>query len=407
MIESPSPMTRRELRASLSLSGIFALRMLALFLILPVFAEHARGLPGGADAFLIGLVLGIYGLTQGVLQLPAGMASDRFGRKPVIVVGLVIFAIGSFVAASADDIWITLIGRSLQGAGAISAAVTALVADSTRESQRTKAMAMIGGSIALMFAVSLVAAPVLYGWIGMGGMFAATGVLAIVAIWVTLRVVPDVPIPLEHAPSARSLRSVVLDPDLMRLNFGIFCLHAVQMAMFIVIPRWLVERDGLPLVEHWKVYLPVVLVSLALMMPAVRRSDRVGGTRVLFLGAIALVLAVQAAFALQPSGLVASAVLLALFFTGFNILEASLPSLVSKLAPASAKGAAMGVYNTTQSLGLFAGGALGGWAMARFGALAVLALNAAAMLAWLVVAAGQRRWRGGETVASVNPTQKA
>jgi len=266
---------------------------------------------------------------------------------------------------------------------------------------------MIGGSIALMFAVSLVAAPMLYGWIGMGGMFAATGVLAIVAIWVTLRVVPDVPIPLEHAPSARSLRSVVLDPDLMRLNFGIFCLHAVQMAMFIVIPRWLVERDGLPLVEHWKVYLPVVLVSLALMMPAVRRSDRVGGTRVLFLGAIALVLAVQAAFALQPSGLVASAVLLALFFTGFNILEASLPSLVSKLAPASAKGAAMGVYNTTQSLGLFAGGALGGWAMARFGALAVLALNAAAMLAWLVVAAGQRRWRGGEAVASVNPTQKA
>ncbi len=403
MSEASPSMTPRELRASLSLASIFALRMLGLFLILPVFAEHARLLPGGADAMMIGLVLGIYGLTQGVLQLPAGIASDRFGRKPVIVVGLVIFAIGSFVAASATDIWITVIGRALQGAGAISAAVTALVADSTRESQRTKAMAMIGGSIALMFAVSLVGAPVLYGWIGMGGLFAVTGVLAVMAIWVTLRVVPDVPLPVDHAPDARSLRRVVLDADLLRLNFGIFCLHAVQMAMFIVIPRWLVERGGLALPEHWKVYLPVVLVSLALMMPAIRRSERAGTTRGLFLFAIALVLAAQAGFSTEPSGLVVSAVLLTVFFTGFNILEASLPSLVSKLAPVSAKGAAMGVYNTTQSLGLFAGGALGGWAMGRFGGLAVLAINAAALGVWLVVAAGQRRWRGSEPVAAVEP----
>ncbi len=404
----PAPnqsMTRLEMRSSISLASIFALRMLGLFLILPVFAEHARSLPGGTNALLIGLVLGIYGLTQGVLQIPAGMASDRFGRKPVIVAGLVIFALGSFVAASASDIWITLIGRALQGAGAISAAVTALVADSTRESQRTKSMAMIGGSIALMFALSLVAAPVLYGLIGMGGLFAATGILALVAIWVTLRIVPDAPVPLEHSPGARALRAVLRNADLLRLNAGIFCLHMVQMAMFIAVPRALVERSGLPLAEHWKVYLPVVILSLALMGGALRR-ERSGGMRVLFLGAIVLVLAVQLAFATHPGGLVVTALLLTLFFTGFNILEASLPSLISKLAPGNAKGAAMGVYNTTQSLGLFAGGALGGWAMARYGESAVWAVNSLALVGWLVVALGQRRWQGAEPDSPAAPDRQ-
>jgi MFS family permease len=396
-------MTRLELRSSISLSSIFALRMLGLFLILPVFAEHARHLPGGTNAMMIGLVLGIYGLTQGVLQIPAGMASDRFGRKPVIVVGLVIFALGSFVAASASDIWVTVIGRALQGAGAISAAVTALVADSTRESQRTKSMAMIGGSIALMFALSLVAAPVLYGLIGMGGLFTATGILAVLAIWVTLRIVPDAPTPLAHSPGAQALRAVMRNSDLLRLNAGIFCLHMVQMAMFIAVPRALVERSGLPLPEHWKVYLPVVVVSLALMGGALRR-ERSGGPRVLFLAAIALVLAVQLAFATHPSGLVLTAVLLTMFFTGFNILEASLPSLISKLAPGNAKGAAMGVYNTTQSLGLFAGGALGGWAMSRYGESAVWAVNSLALICWLVLAAGQRRWQGIEQDSPVAPS---
>ncbi|MBW6494470.1 MAG: MFS transporter [Burkholderiaceae bacterium] len=395
-------MTRLELRSSISLSSIFALRMLGLFLILPVFAEHARHLPGGTSALMIGLVLGIYGLTQGILQIPAGMASDRFGRKPVIVVGLVIFALGSFVAASASDIWVTLIGRALQGAGAISAAVTALVADSTRESQRTKSMAMIGGSIALMFALSLVAAPVLYGLIGMGGLFAATGILALVAIWVTLRIVPDAPQPLAHSPGAGALRSVMRNSDILRLNAGIFSLHMVQMAMFIAVPRALVERSGLPLPEHWKVYLPVVVVSLALMGGALRR-ERSGGPRALFLAAIALVLAVQLAFATYPGGLVLTAVLLTMFFTGFNILEASLPSLISKLAPGNAKGAAMGVYNTTQSLGLFAGGALGGWAMSRCGESAVWAVNSLALICWLVLAAGQRRWRGIEQDSPAAP----
>ena len=388
-------MTKLEMRSSVSLASIFALRMLGLFLILPVFAEHARHLPGGTNSVLIGLVLGIYGLTQGVLQIPAGMASDRFGRKPVIVVGLVVFALGSFVAAGASDIWVTVLGRALQGAGAISAAVTALVADTTRESQRTKAMAMIGGSIALMFALSLVAAPVLYGLIGMGGLCAATGVLAVAAIWLTLRIVPDAPRPVEHSPGAKVLGTVLRNFDLLRLNAGIFCLHMVQMAMFIAVPRALVQRADLPLPEHWKVYLPVVVISLGLMGGALRR-ERGGGTRRLFLGAIALLLAVQLAFATHPGGLVAMAILLTMFFTGFNILEASLPSLVSKLAPANAKGAAMGVYNTTQSLGLFAGGALGGWAMARFGESAVWVVNSLALVCWLALAAGQRRWQGGE-----------
>ncbi|MFP5461039.1 MAG: MFS transporter, partial [Gammaproteobacteria bacterium] len=260
-------MTARELRASTSLASIFALRMLGLFLILPVFAVHARGLPGGESAALVGLALGVYGLTQAILHLPFGLASDRFGRKPVIVAGLVLFAAGSFVAAGADTVAGVIVGRAIQGAGAISAAVTAFIADSTRDSQRTKAMAMVGGSIGLTFALSLVLAPALYGAIGMDGIFNATGVLALLAILVVLFLVPPAPPAEQEAPAggATTLRQVAMDADLLRLNLGIMVLHCVQMAMFVVVPGWLVERAGLPLAQHWQLYLGVVLASFALM----------------------------------------------------------------------------------------------------------------------------------------------
>ena len=384
-------MTAHELRASASLASIFALRMLGLFLILPVFAVHARGLPGGADAAMVGLAMGIYGLTQALLQLPFGAASDRFGRKPVIVAGLVLFAAGSFLAAGADTVLGVIAGRALQGAGAISAAVTAFVADSTRDSQRTKAMAMVGGSIGLTFAVSLVAAPALYAVIGMGGIFALTGVLALGAILVTMFVVPPAP-PSELPERPARLREVAMEPDLMRLNVGIFVLHAVQMAMFVVVPRWLVERAGLPLGEHWKLYLLVVVLSFVVMVPPMLWGERQGRLRAVFLAAVALLLSVQLIFFAQPSGLIPLAVLMFGFFAGFNILEATLPSMVSRLAPADAKGAAMGIYNTTQSIGLFVGGALGGWVMQRWGGVAVFAMCAALLVVWLGVAAGQRRW---------------
>jgi MFS family permease len=393
-------MTARELRSSVTLASLFALRMFGLFLILPVFAVHARGLPGGQSAALVGLAMGVYGLTQAMLHLPFGIASDRLGRKPVIVAGLVLFALGSFIAAGASSVWGVVIGRAVQGAGAISAAITAFVADSTRESQRTKAMAMVGGSIGVTFAVSLVAAPALYAWIGMSGLFELTGVLALLAILVTLFVVPSAPT--EHeavspvAASSSQARSRLIDvatePDLLRLNLGIFVLHCVQMSMFVVVPRWLVERVGLPLAEHWKLYLGVVVASFAIMLWPLMWGERRGHMRVVFLSAVALLAVVAVSFTAQPVGLVPMAGLLLAFFTGFNILEASLPSLVSRIAPPDAKGAALGIYNTMQALGLFTGGALGGWVQSRWGGAAVFAMCAGLLVVWLAAAAGLRRW---------------
>ncbi len=385
-------MTPLELRASVSLASIFALRMLGLFLILPVFAVHARGIPGGDDATLVGLALGIYGLTQAVLQLPFGMASDRWGRKPVIVSGLLLFAFGSFAAAAATGIVGTIVGRALQGAGAISAAVNAFVADSTRDSQRTKAMAMVGASIGVTFALSLVGAPLLYKAIGMGGIFSLTGLLALAAIVVVVFVVPPAPRAVVADASRTPLRDVVREPDLLRLNFGIFSLHAVQMAMFVVLPTWLADRAGIAVSDHWKIYLPVVVLSFLLMLPPLFWSERRGKLRAVFLGSIAMVLLVQLALVAQPSGLLPFAILLLVFFAGFNVLEASLPSLISRLAPVDAKGAALGVYNTTQSLGLFFGGVLGGWVQQVWGRPAVFVACAVLMALWLVVASGHRRW---------------
>lgn len=385
-------MTAREIRASASLASIFALRMLGLFLILPVFAVHARTLPGGDNITLIGVALGIYGLTQAFLQIPFGVASDRWGRKPVIVAGLVLFAVGSFVAAAATDIWMTIIGRAIQGAGAISAAVTAMIADSTRDEHRTKAMAMVGASIGLTFAVSLVAAPPLYAAIGMGGLFALTGALAVAAIGVVAWVVPPAPMhaaTLADGAARLPWSRVVLDPQLLRLNFGIFALHTVQMAMFVVVPVLLVER-GLPLPHHWWVYLPVVLASFALMLPPIIAAERRGRMRVVFLSSVALLALVQAGLAGFTPSLAWLVAWLLLFFVGFNILEATLPSLISRMAPPASKGLALGVYNTTQAFGLFVGGALGGWLARHGGATAVFGFATFAMLLWLAIAWGMR-----------------
>lgn len=377
-------MTSEERRVGASLASIFALRMLGLFLILPVFALFAKTLPGGDDLAMVGLALGAYGLTQAIFQIPYGIASDLWGRKQVIVVGLLVFACGSFVAAWAPDIHWIIIGRVLQGAGAISAAVTALAADLTREEQRTKVMAMIGSSIGLVFALSLVGAPVLYGWIGMGGLFTLTGVLALLAIVLLLKAVPP-------APSARGheklpLRRVLFDIDLLRLNFGIFILHAVQMAMFVVLPHALVSHGGLAATAHWQVYLPAVLVSFAVMVPAIIAAERKDRMRSVFCGAIALLVVVQFGLLLFGQSLGFLAFWLLLFFVAFNVLEATLPSLVSRTAPPSAKGAALGVYNTTQAMGLFLGGTAGGYIAQHFGDNAVFAVCGGLALAWLVVA---------------------
>ncbi len=382
-------MSPLELRASLALSSIFGLRMLGLFLILPVFAVHARGLPGGESTTLVGLALGIYGLTQGLLQIPFGAASDRFGRKPVIVIGLVIFAIGSVMAALATDVWETIIGRAVQGAGAISAAVTAYIADATRDEQRTKAMAMVGVAIGLTFALSLIGAPPLYAHMGMSGLFVLIGVLSTMAVGVIVWVVPDLPARAATAGRAVPWQDIALDPQLLRLNFGVFVLHAVQMAMFVVVPVLLVDL-GLPLPEHGWVYLPVVLLSFALMMPPLLGAERRGRMRLLFLVSIALLMAAQIGIGWIAHSVFALAIWLLVFFVGFNVLEASLPSLTTRLAPAASKGLALGVYNTTQAIGLFVGGAAGGWLARHTGASGVFAFGAVVLLLWLFVASGMR-----------------
>ena len=384
-------MSPQELRAGASLAGVFGLRMFGLFLILPVFAVHAPQLAGGDNLTLVGVALGAYGLAQAILQLPFGMASDRWGRKPMIVLGLVILAAGSFLAATATDIWTAIAGRTLQGAGAISAAVVAFAADLTREQHRAKTMAMIGATIGFSFALSLVAAPALYRSIGMGGLFALTGALAIGAIGVVALLVPPAPSRPAARPAAAggALRTALLDRELMRLNLGIFVLHMTQMAMFVVVPPLLVAA-GLPLPDHWIVYLPVVLASFALMLPPVLHADRRNAARPVMIGAIALLVAVEAGFAVAGARLVLLAALLLGFFAAFNVLEALIPSLVSRVAPAHARGTALGVYNTWQTLGLFIGGLAGGWIAGRYGAAAVFGACSALALVWLAFALGMR-----------------
>jgi MFS family permease len=387
----PQRMSPQELRAGASLAGIFGLRMLGLFLILPVFAVHAPQLAGGDNLTLVGVALGAYGLAQAILHLPFGMASDRWGRKPVIVLGLVILAAGSFLAATATDIWTAIAGRTLQGAGAISSVVIAFAADLTREQHRAKTMGMIGAMIGFSFALSLVAAPSLYRSIGMGGLFVLTGALALGAIGVLALLVPPAP-PRRVARPAQAggaLRSALLDRELMRLNLGIFVLHMAQMAMFVVVPPLLVSA-GLPLADHWLLYLPVVLASFALMLPPVLHADRRNAARPVMIGAVALLVAVEAGFAAAGARLAVMAALLLAFFAAFNVLEALIPSLVSRIAPAHTRGTALGVYNTSQSLGLFAGGLAGGWIAGRYGAAAVFGACAALALAWLAVAIGMR-----------------
>ena len=382
-----SRMSAQEWRASTSLASIFALRMLGLFLILPVFSVHAKSLPGGESATLVGLALGIYGLTQSFGQIPFGAASDRYGRKRIIIIGLLLFAIGSLVCALASNIYLVILGRAIQGAGAISAAVTAFIADTTREEHRTKAMAMVGGSIGLTFAGSMVAAPVLYRLIGMDGLFYLVAFLSLAGIAVVAWVTPAAP-PLPKQPARFS--EVLRDVELMRLNFGVFALHVTQMAMFVVMPAALVQWAGLPVEQHWKVYLPVVLLSFILMLPPIFVGEKQGKMKQVFVAAVGLLLAVQLAMWLVfASGYAAAWVLvtvLLLFFVAFNVLEATQPSLVSRIAPAAGRGAALGVYNTLQALGLFCGGALGGWLAQNAGPSSVFILGAVLSLAWLIIA---------------------
>jgi len=381
-------MTTLERRAVFSLAGIFGLRIFGLFLILPVFALYATGLEQ-ATPFLIGLTLGAYGLTQAILQIPFGVLSDRWDRKKAIILGLLIFALGSIIAGLADSIYGVLAGRLVQGAGAISAAVIALLADLTREEQRTKAMAVIGVGIGFIFMASMMLGPVFEQWVGVKGIFFLTAVASILAIPVLLRITPE-PKRLRHAQSAHTIRlqivQVVRNPQLLQLDFGIFALHAVLTSIFVVIPFTLVDLGGLEKPEHWKVYSSVMVLGVIGMLPFIAVSHQREKTR----GAmqLAVLLLSIALFVMLFSvytswwGLLVG---LVLFFTGFNTLEATLPSLITRVAPIANKGTATGVYNSSQFLGVFVGGALSGWLSGYFGFQAVFVLCLVFSLAWLLL----------------------
>ena len=380
-------LTPIERRASFALAGLFAARMLGLFLLLPVFAVAALGVVGGDDPARVGLALGMYGLTQACMQIPFGLASDRWGRRPVVLVGLLLFVLGSVICALSNDIfWIT-IGRAIQGSGAISAAITAWLADATRPEVRTRAMAMVGGSIGLSFALALVVAPLIVGAGGLSGLFWSIALLGVVCLAVARFVVPVVPLAAKPAQPARAMQ-VFTHADLLRLNFGVFCLHLIQVAMFVVIPPLFIKLGGFSSAELWKVYLPVIFGSFIFMVPMIFVAEKKRAHRAMLRLAVAGLVVVFALLPWASQGFYLLAAGLTAFFVMFNVLEALQPSLVSRVAPPELKGLALGFYNTAQAAGLFLGGSLGGALVVWGGATTVFWAACALSALWLLVTWG-------------------
>jgi MFS family permease len=381
-------MQKQEFRAAWSLAAVFSVRLLGLFMIYPVFAAYARGL-SGATPYLIGEALGIYGLSQGLLQIPFGLLSDRVGRKAMIVLGLLLFAIGSAVAAMSTSIGGVIIGRVLQGAGAVGSVILALVADLTAEENRTKAMAMVGITIGASFMVALIAGPIVASFIGVSGIFWLMVGLALVGIAITQFVVPSprrVRVHRDAETVPGMIGQVLRNAELLRLDFGIFSLHAMLTASFLVVPALL--RGTLDVTEHyqWIVWLPVLIVSVAVMVPAIIVAEKHRRMKGVFVAGVAALAASQAMLYFGGGNLFVLLAALVVFFSAFNIMEASLPSLITKAAPPDAKGTATGIYSSSQFLGIFVGGVVGGWAHQHGGVDAVFILTFALALAWLIAA---------------------
>lgn len=382
---TPTPMSPTERQAVFSLAALYSFRMMGLFMVLPLLTLYADDLHGSTP-FLIGLALGVYGLMQALLQVPLGLLSDRLGRKPVIAGGLFLFAVGSLVAAGGDSIWGVLLGRTMQGMGAIAGTLMALVADLTREEQRTKAMAVVGMSIGMSFMVALVIGPLVASWGGLASVFEFTAVLAVGGILLLWLWVPagNKPVAIPQQ-GLGSLRQSLSSGYLLRLNLGVFLLHFLLMASFLLVPEMLELELGLARQGHWQVYLGVMVLSLVGMVPLMIVAERGAKPRAMFMLAIALLIP---ALSLLMAGGTMLYLALWLFFVAFNYLEASMPSLVSKTADEHRRGAAMGAFSTSQFLGAFFGGAVGGWMLQVSGSSALLALAGALVLLWLVAARG-------------------
>ncbi|HTQ82710.1 MAG TPA: MFS transporter [Pseudolabrys sp.] len=386
-------MEKQEFRAAGSLAAVFSVRLLGLFMIYPVFAAYAHDL-SGASPYLIGEALGIYGLTQGLLQIPFGLLSDKVGRKTMIVLGLIIFGIGSAVAASSTSIGAVIVGRALQGAGAVGSVILALVADLTSEESRTKAMAMVGITIGASFMAALVAGPIIAAFIGVAGIFWLMVGLALVGVAITQFAVPNPPRLSVHRDAETipaMVGAVLANRELLRLDVGIFALHAMLTASFLVVPGLLRSTLNVSTQSDWMIYLPVLLVSVAVMVPAIVVAEKYRRMKGVFVSAVGALVLSQALLYLGAHNLYALLAALVIFFSAFNVMEASLPSLVTKTAPPDAKGTAMGLYSSLQFLGIFAGGAIGGWVNQSWGTAGVFALTTGLALIWLLAAATMRQ----------------
>lgn len=381
-------MNTLEKRSVFALASVYAMRMLGLFMVLPVFMLLGEGLQGATPA-LLGFAIGAYGLSQALLQIPFGLLSDRVGRKRMIYIGLVLFAAGSVLAGSTDSVYVVIAGRILQGAGAIASVLMALLSDLTREEERTKAMATVGISIGLSFSVSLVLGPLLGELWGLSGIFYATAVLALIALIVVSRVVPT---PHQHKisadthPAKAMLGRVLSDGRLLRLDFGIFALHLALTSLFLVFPSLLQNQLGLASGSHWWFYLSVMVTSFFAMVPFIIIGEKKRKMKPVLCGAIALLTVATGSLSGVSGSLALAWAVLFFFFMAFNLLEASLPSLISKEAPAASKGTAMGVYSTSQFLGAFLGGAFGGYLLQQLGIAGVVWFMVAVLGLWLVVA---------------------
>ncbi len=385
-------MSRVEKRTAVSLAGVFSTRMLGLFMILPVFSVLAEKMPD-YSATLAGIAIGIYGLTQAALQIPLGLLSDKIGRKPVIIGGLLVFALGSVVAATADSLLWIVIGRAMQGLGAVASAVMALAADLTREEHRMKVMATIGMSIGLSFAVALVLGPLVNNWFGLSGIFWLTAILAVCGILIVLVWVPTPTVSRFHRDAQVEtgwFKSALKDPQLLRLDASILILHSVLMSSFVVMPFILRDRLGLVIEGHWQIYLPILFLSMVGVVPLIIIGEKKRKLKQMLIMAIVVLALAELGFLLVGHSLAGITFMLLFFFLAFNLVEATMPSLVAKMAPAAHKGTAMGAYSSAQFFGVFIGAVIGGWLMQHWGIDSVLLFNVLLISVWLVLIISMR-----------------
>ncbi|MEQ4531025.1 MAG: MFS transporter [Mixta sp.] len=379
-------MTPVELRATWGLGTVFSLRMLGMFMVLPVLTTYGMALQGASES-LIGLAIGIYGLAQAIFQIPFGLLSDRIGRKPLIVGGLLVFVLGSIIAASTTSIWGVILGRALQGSGAIAAAVMALLSDLTREQNRTKAMAFIGISFGVTFAIAMVLGPIITHALGLHALFWMIAILASCGILITLLVVPNAPHHVLNRESGMvkgSIRKVLMQPRLLKLNIGILCLHILLMSSFVALPGQF-EQAGFPAEQHWKIYLVTMLVAFVAVVPFIIYAEVKRRMKRVFICCVALILIAEIILWGAGSHFWTLVIGVQLFFLAFNLMEAILPSLISKESPAGYKGTAMGIYSTSQFLGVAIGGSLGGWIFDQFDAQTVFLMGAIVATLWLLL----------------------